>query len=115
MALVTLTPQLCNMSDIKYNLAIFLFTGVCSIDNDSEMQSQISSAASACSIQNTIASATFILSGDMFRNKSSKRSRWLRRNRTFKKKLYIYIYFTMWYNLIDNLVPLYLGVPYLDG
>lgn len=92
MALVTLTPQLCNISDIKYNLAIFLFTGVCSIDNDSEIQSQISSAASACSIQNTIASATFILSGDMFRNKSSKRSRWLWRNRTCLKKRSIYIY-----------------------
>lgn len=76
-ALFTFTPQLCNISDMRYNLAIFLLTGVCNIDNDSEIQSQISSAASACSIQNTIASATFILSGDILRNKSSNRSRWL--------------------------------------
>jgi hypothetical protein len=52
----------------------FFGMGVCRMDKDSAMQSQISSAASLCSMQNTIASATFKRSGVMFLSRSSSLS-----------------------------------------
>uniref|UniRef100_A0A1B0AFA3 Uncharacterized protein n=1 Tax=Glossina pallidipes TaxID=7398 RepID=A0A1B0AFA3_GLOPL len=55
-ALDTLTVQLCNMSDTKYKRAIFFEANVEGLPNDSATHSHISSAASACSMQNIIAS-----------------------------------------------------------
>lgn len=55
-AFETLTVQLCRISDSKYRRAIFLDANVDGLANDSAMHSHISSAASACSMQNIIAS-----------------------------------------------------------
>lgn len=52
----TFTVQLCKTSDIKYKRAILFDAKVLELAKDSAMHSQISSAASACSIQKIIAS-----------------------------------------------------------
>ncbi|KAI9577396.1 hypothetical protein GQX74_013639 [Glossina fuscipes] len=76
-ALDTLTVQLCNMSDTKYKRAIFFEANVDGLPNDSATHSHISSAASACSMQNIIASPILDRSGVKCRIRSSKRSRCL--------------------------------------
>lgn len=55
----------------------FFGRGVCKMDNDSAMHSTISSAASACSIHQTIASPILVLSGVKSRSMSSSLSLWL--------------------------------------
>lgn len=77
------------MSDTKYSLAIFLLIAVAGFDIDSSMHSQISSAASAWSMQNIMQSPIFDRSGVMCRMRSSSRSRWLQ-NRKFKHQFLVF-------------------------
>lgn len=72
------------MSETKYSLAIFFVNVVVSLERDSVIHSAISSAASLCSIQNTITSPILLFSGAKPRIKSSKRSRCLKMSKFLK-------------------------------
>lgn len=81
LAFGTLAVQLYKISETKYNRAIRLLINVFGLSKDCSIHSQISSAPSACSMQNTIQSPIFDRSGVKCRIRSSRRSRCLQMNK----------------------------------